>query len=120
MPPSQPGPAPLNPRPLAGPYPSPEPLHLAPRPPATTPRNRPHPAQGAWQEHIVHPLLAVRNELFATFRERSSIVSPAEFEAEKQSLLRMLQVGRAGGAGWAGWAGGRVPMLPLLAAAAVL
>ena len=44
----------------------------------------------SYKEHVVQPLLAVRDELFKTFRERPSIVSADEFEAEKASLQRML------------------------------
>uniref|UniRef100_A0A7S0RH57 Uncharacterized protein n=1 Tax=Chlamydomonas leiostraca TaxID=1034604 RepID=A0A7S0RH57_9CHLO len=47
------------------------------------------------QVHVLAPLLAVRDELTHTFRSRPSIVSPAEFEADKASLLRMLEDFRA-------------------------
>jgi hypothetical protein len=52
-----------------------------------------HVLQAAWVDHVYSPLRTVRDELFATLRERPSIVSSAQFEAEKQSLARMLQVG---------------------------
>jgi ATP synthase regulation protein NCA2 len=45
----------------------------------------------AFQEHIVGPLLLVRDELFNTFRTRRSIVSPADWESDRDSLLRMLR-----------------------------
>ncbi|WIA16343.1 hypothetical protein OEZ85_013041 [Tetradesmus obliquus] len=47
-------------------------------------------AKGAWMEHVVDPMLAVKDELLDTFRSRPSIVSSSEFEADKESLLRML------------------------------
>jgi nuclear-control-of-ATPase protein 2 len=46
---------------------------------------------GAWRAHVVDPLLAVRRELFATLRDRPSIVSPAEFNEDREALLRMLR-----------------------------
>ena len=49
----------------------------------------------SYRDHVVQPLLAVRDELFKTFRERPSIVSAEEFEAEKASLQRMLTDFRA-------------------------
>ena len=45
---------------------------------------------GAVREHVVAPLLNVRDDLFRTLRNRRSIVSVEEFEADKASLLRML------------------------------
>lgn len=45
---------------------------------------------GAFREHVVVPLVNVRDDLFRTLRNRRSIVSVAEFEADKASLLRML------------------------------
>lgn len=56
--------------------------------------------QSAWTDHVYSPLVTVRDELFATLRDRPSIVSSAQFDAEKQSLARMLQVGWLGGLGW--------------------
>ena len=47
-------------------------------------------AAGAVQEHVVVPLVNVRDDLFRTLRNRRSIVSVEEFEADKASLLRML------------------------------
>lgn len=47
--------------------------------------------QSGFDAHIVSPLQAVRNELFATYRARPGIVSAQEFAADKASLLRMLQ-----------------------------
>lgn len=47
--------------------------------------------RGAWRAHVVDPLLAVRRELFATLRDRPSIVSPAEFNEDRDALLRMLR-----------------------------
>eukprot|EP00884_Botryococcus_braunii_P010486 jgi/Botrbrau1/19439/Bobra.0338s0061.1 len=44
----------------------------------------------SYREHILGPLLLVRDELFNTFRARRSIVSPAEWERDRDSLLRML------------------------------
>ena len=44
----------------------------------------------AWQQHVLQPLLTVRDELFQTFRQKRSIVEPADFEADKESLMRML------------------------------
>ena len=46
---------------------------------------------GAWRTHVLAPLLTLRDELFQTFRARRSIVAPEDFEADKESLLRMLQ-----------------------------
>ena len=48
-------------------------------------------ALDAWQQHVLQPLLTVRNELFQTFRQKRSIVEPADFEADKESLMRMLE-----------------------------
>lgn len=45
----------------------------------------------SWRVHVVEPLLAVRDELFRTFRDRPSIVSLEEFQEDKQSLVRMLE-----------------------------
>ena len=45
----------------------------------------------AYQQHIVNPLLTVKNELFQTFRQKRSIVSPEDFEADKEALVRMLR-----------------------------
>ena len=45
---------------------------------------------GAVREHVVVPLMNVRDDLFRTLRNRRSIVSVEEFEADKASLLRML------------------------------
>lgn len=44
----------------------------------------------SYREHVLAPLLLVRDELFNTFRARRSIVSPAEWESDRDSLLRML------------------------------
>ncbi|KAK9812896.1 hypothetical protein WJX72_005387 [[Myrmecia] bisecta] len=44
----------------------------------------------SYQEHVIKPLATLRDELFKTFRERRSIVSSDEFEADKASLQRML------------------------------
>lgn len=46
--------------------------------------------QGAWKDHIVHPLKRVQGELFDTFRRRPAIVSMSEYEADRDSLQRML------------------------------
>lgn len=45
---------------------------------------------GAYREHILSPLLLVRDELFNTFRTRRSIVSLSEWESDRESLGRML------------------------------
>jgi hypothetical protein len=45
----------------------------------------------AYNQHVVTPLFTVRNELFQTFRQKRSIVSVEDFEADKESLVRMLQ-----------------------------
>ncbi len=45
---------------------------------------------GAYRDHVVAPLLTVRDEFFNTFRRRPSIVSEREFETDKESLIRML------------------------------
>ncbi|DBA83396.1 hypothetical protein WJX79_000744 [Trebouxia sp. C0005] len=44
----------------------------------------------AYKEHLMGPIIAVKDELFKTFRQRRSIVSTEEFEADKSSLRRML------------------------------
>lgn len=46
--------------------------------------------RGAWTEHVMDPLGRVQGELFNTFRRRPSIVSMAEYEADRDSLQRML------------------------------
>ncbi|GFR42686.1 hypothetical protein Agub_g3497 [Astrephomene gubernaculifera] len=47
--------------------------------------------RSALRTHVVEPLLAVRDELFRTFRDRPAIVSPQDFSVSRDSLLRMLQ-----------------------------
>lgn len=47
--------------------------------------------QAAWKTHIVEPLENLQGELFNTFRARPSIVSLEEYEADRDSLKRMLQ-----------------------------
>lgn len=47
--------------------------------------------QGAWAEHVVGPLERVKGELFNTFRRRPAIVSMQEYEADRDSLQRMLE-----------------------------
>jgi hypothetical protein len=47
-------------------------------------------ARAAWREHVVGPLDKVRGELFSTFRARPAIVSLGEYEADRDSLARML------------------------------
>ncbi|KFM24034.1 Nuclear control of ATPase protein 2, partial [Auxenochlorella protothecoides] len=46
--------------------------------------------RAALDAHLLAPLQAVRDELFTTFRSRPSIVSLAEYEADRDSLARML------------------------------
>lgn len=46
--------------------------------------------QGAWKDHIIQPLQRVQGELFDTFRRRPAIVSMPEYEADRDSLQRML------------------------------
>ncbi|KXZ51842.1 hypothetical protein GPECTOR_11g280 [Gonium pectorale] len=46
--------------------------------------------RSALATHVVAPLVAVRDELFRTFRDRPAIVSPEEFAAARESLVRML------------------------------
>lgn len=59
--------------------------------------------QGAWRDHIIGPLAGVRDELFNTFRARPTIVSMYDYEADRDSLARMLDEFQVGG-----WAGGDV------------
>ena len=47
--------------------------------------------QAAWRTHVVEPLENLQGELFNTFRARPSIVSLEEYEADRDSLKRMLQ-----------------------------
>ena len=47
--------------------------------------------QAAWKTHVVEPLENLQGELFNTFRARPSIVSLDEYEADRDSLKRMLQ-----------------------------
>jgi len=47
--------------------------------------------QAAWKTHVVEPLENLQGELFNTFRARPSIVSIDEYEADRDSLKRMLQ-----------------------------
>lgn len=47
--------------------------------------------RGAWAEHVIGPLERVRGELFNTFRRRPAIVSMGEYEADRDSLQRMLE-----------------------------
>ena len=44
----------------------------------------------AWKEHVIMPLDRVRGELFDTFRRRPAIVTLGDYEAERDSLQRML------------------------------
>jgi hypothetical protein len=44
----------------------------------------------AYREHVVAPLRAVADELFATFRARTGSVAPETLEASRASLERML------------------------------
>ncbi|KAH7618699.1 hypothetical protein Ndes2526B_g05616 [Nannochloris sp. 'desiccata'] len=50
-----------------------------------------HAVRSAWAEHVVGPLERVRGELFNTFRRRPAIVSMGEYEADRDSLQRMLE-----------------------------
>ncbi len=47
--------------------------------------------RSAWAEHVIGPLERVRGELFNTFRRRPAIVSMGEYEADRDSLQRMLE-----------------------------
>ncbi|PSC72602.1 Nuclear control of ATPase [Micractinium conductrix] len=47
--------------------------------------------RGAYAEHVVAPLASVKDELFNTFRRRSTIVGMSDYEAETDSLRRMLE-----------------------------
>ena len=47
--------------------------------------------QAAWKTHVIEPLENLQGELFNTFRARPSIVSLDEYEADRDSLKRMLQ-----------------------------
>eukprot|EP00891_Asterochloris_glomerata_P003299 jgi/Astpho2/3299/Aster-x0572 len=47
--------------------------------------------RNAYRENLVGPIATVKDELFKTFRQRRSIVSPEEFEMDKASLRRMLE-----------------------------
>ena len=47
--------------------------------------------QSAWSAHVIEPLENLQGELFNTFRRRPSIVSIDEYEADRDSLKRMLQ-----------------------------
>jgi nuclear-control-of-ATPase protein 2 len=47
--------------------------------------------RSAWAEHVIGPLERVRGELFNTFRRRPVIVSMGEYEADRDSLQRMLE-----------------------------
>ena len=46
--------------------------------------------QSAWSTHVISPLENLQGELFNTFRRRPSIVSMDEYEADRDSLSRML------------------------------
>ncbi len=46
---------------------------------------------GAYRDRVLAPLLQLKDELFATFRQRRSIVSVGEYETDKSSLERMLR-----------------------------
>ncbi|CAL8471106.1 g10648 [Coccomyxa elongata] len=46
---------------------------------------------GAYRDRVLAPLLQLKDELFATFRQRRSIVSVGEYETDKASLERMLR-----------------------------
>lgn len=46
--------------------------------------------KAAWADHVVGPLERVRGELFNTFRRRPAIVTMQEYEADRDSLQRML------------------------------
>ncbi|EIE20080.1 hypothetical protein COCSUDRAFT_48597 [Coccomyxa subellipsoidea C-169] len=45
----------------------------------------------AYRDRVLVPLLQLKDELFATFRQRRSIVSVGEYETDKASLERMLR-----------------------------
>lgn len=47
--------------------------------------------QSAWSSHVIEPLENLQGELFNTFRRRPSIVSIEEYEADRDSLRRMLE-----------------------------
>ncbi|MEW5302498.1 MAG: hypothetical protein WDW36_005278 [Sanguina aurantia] len=47
--------------------------------------------QSSWRQHIMDPLLMVKEELFHTFRQRPGHASPEEYAASRASLLRMLE-----------------------------
>ncbi|KAL4457516.1 hypothetical protein ABPG75_012381 [Micractinium tetrahymenae] len=47
--------------------------------------------RGTWADHVVGPLADVKNELFNTFRRRPTIVSMSDYEADRDSLSRMLE-----------------------------
>ncbi|PRW56115.1 Nuclear control of ATPase [Chlorella sorokiniana] len=47
--------------------------------------------RGAWKDHVVGPLDGVRAELFNTYRRRPTIVSMDDYEADRDSLARMLE-----------------------------
>ncbi|MEW5310559.1 MAG: hypothetical protein WDW38_002346 [Sanguina aurantia] len=47
--------------------------------------------QSSWQQHILDPLVVVKEELFNTFRQRPGHASPEEYAASRNSLLRMLE-----------------------------
>jgi hypothetical protein len=46
--------------------------------------------KGSWTEHVIEPLQRVQGELFNTFRRRPAIVSMESWEADRDSLQRML------------------------------
>ncbi|BDA45296.1 probable nuclear control of ATPase protein 2 at C-terminar half [Coccomyxa sp. Obi] len=46
---------------------------------------------GAYRDRVLAPLLQLKDELFATFRQRRSIVSVGDYETDKASLERMLR-----------------------------
>ena len=46
--------------------------------------------KSAWADHVIGPLERVRGELFNTFRRRPAIVTMQEYEADRDSLQRML------------------------------
>lgn len=45
----------------------------------------------AYRDRVLAPILQLKDELFATFRQRRSIVSVGEYETDKASLERMLK-----------------------------
>lgn len=47
--------------------------------------------QSAWSTHVIQPLENLQGELFNTFRRRPAIVSLDEYEADRDSLKRMLE-----------------------------